>query len=52
MNYFMAFAKMKKTVLLTGDGKMLFRAEEVGGGNSGLTRENDLNWIEYKLKAD
>jgi len=28
----MAFAKMKKTVLLTGDGKMLFRAEEVGGG--------------------
>ena len=28
--HFMALAKMNKAVLLTGDGKMLFHAEEVG----------------------
>jgi hypothetical protein len=27
----MAFAKMKNAVLVTGDGKMHFRAKEVGG---------------------
>ncbi len=49
-NYFMALAKMKNAVLVTGDGKMHFHAEEVG--DSGLIRVNNLNWIEYKLKAD
>jgi len=44
----MALAKIKNAVLLTDDGKMHFRAEEVGGGDSGLIRENDLNRIEYK----
>ncbi|KAF5432374.1 hypothetical protein C5S35_17225, partial [Candidatus Methanophagaceae archaeon] len=42
--------KMNKAVVVTGDVKMLFHAEEVG--DSGLIRENNLNWIEYKLKAD
>jgi len=32
--------------------KMHFRAEEVGGGDSGLIREDDLNWIENELKAE
>jgi len=46
----MVLAKMNKAVLLTGDGKMHFRAEEFG--DSGLILEIDLNWIEYELKAD
>jgi len=46
----MALAKMKNAVVVTGDGKMHFRAKEVG--DSGLILEIDLNWIEYKLKAE
>jgi len=46
----MALAKMNKAVLLTGDVKMHFRAEDFGG--SGLILEKCLNRVEYKLKAD
>jgi len=31
---------------------MHVHAKEVGVSDSGLILENDLNWIEYKLKAD
>ena len=47
----MALAKIKNVVLLTDDGKMLFRAEGVGM-DSGSIMENDLNWIVYELKAE
>ena len=46
----MVLAKMKNAVVVTGDGKMHFRAEEVG--DSGLIRENDLNRVVYELKAE
>ncbi len=48
----MVFAKMNKAVLLTGDGKMLFRAKEVGGVGFGFNLEKCLNWIVYGLKAE
>jgi len=47
----MALAKIKNVVLLTGDVKMHFRAEEVGGG-CGFILEKCLNWIVYELKAE
>jgi len=31
---------------------MHVHAKEVGVRDFGLIRKNDLNWIEYKLKAD
>jgi len=43
-------AKMKNAVLLTDNGKMLFRAKEVG--DSGSIRGIDLNRIVYELKAE
>jgi hypothetical protein len=45
---------MNKVVLVTGDGKMLFHAKEVGvcGGDSGVILGFNLNWIENELKAD
>lgn len=46
----MVLAKMNKVVLLTGDGKMHFRAKDFG--DSGLILEINLNWIEYELKAE
>jgi len=48
--HFMALAKMKNAVVVTGDGKMHFRAKDFG--DSGLILKIDLNLVVYELKAD
>ena len=46
----MALAKMNKAVVVTGDGRMHFRAEDFGG--YGFILEKCLNRVDTKLKPD